>query len=61
MDKSKLKKYLPVIVLALILVPIITNSILDIRQERKGKAAQEKLLAEEQARKISGRKVVSFG
>ena len=61
MDKNKLKNALPVIVLALFLIPIITSSVLDIRQERKVRQAQQKLLAEETARKLAEEKLYLLG
>ena len=61
MDKKALKKYLPVAILVLLLIPVITSSILDIRQERKEERARQKLLAEQEAQRLAEKKLYLTG
>lgn len=61
MDKKDFKKALPAAILVLLLIPVITSSILDIRQERKEKQAQQKLLAEQEAQRLAEKKMYLMG
>ncbi|MFA5778339.1 MAG: M15 family metallopeptidase [Candidatus Paceibacterota bacterium] len=51
MDKSTLKRVLPIAVFILLLVPIITSSLLDLEKKRENELIQQRILAEELAQR----------
>ncbi|MFA6256930.1 MAG: M15 family metallopeptidase [Candidatus Paceibacterota bacterium] len=60
-DKNNLKKALPLIVLILFLIPIITSSLLDLRQKQREEKAYLKMLAEQKAQKEGEERIYLLG